>query len=219
MMDGLVNSNTDRAPPNRHLDKAEAVRHLLHAAVRMFAIGEDPFAIHLLIQSAEKLLIDLAKNRGIDLAFDWETVIKAEYRREFFKMYRETYNFFKHADKDTTDLPVHNISEGNAVALTMAIENYKTMFGTLTEHMKLFRFFARLWKPKWFSSSMEDAVPEEKMESFKRGIATLRTATPAEFFNAVRENREDEALESERKSDVSDAVDFYSTRFEDMTEK
>jgi len=79
-------------------------------------------------------------DRGVDLTFDWETVIKTEYQREFFKMYRETYNFFKHADKDTADLPVHNIAEGNAVALTMAIENYKTMFGTLTEHMKLFSF-------------------------------------------------------------------------------
>ena len=215
-----MNSNVDRGPPKRRMDKAEAVRHLIHAAVRMFAIGEDPFAVHLLVQSAEKLLIDLARNRSVDLVFDWETVIKDECQREFFKMYRETYNFFKHADKDTSDLPVHNIAEGNAVALTMVIENYLTMFGALTEHMKRFRFFARLWKPKWFSRAMEDAVPEEKMEGFKNAMVTLRSATPAEFFNATGENRQaDEALESERKSDVSDVLDFYSTRFGDMPEK
>jgi hypothetical protein len=79
----------------------------------MFAMGEDPFAIHLLVQSVEKLLIDLARNRGVDLAFDWEAAIKTEYQREFFKMHWETYNFFKHADKDTADLPVHNWG-GNA---------------------------------------------------------------------------------------------------------
>jgi len=212
-----VNSNVDRGPPKRYLDKAEAVRHLIHAAVRMFAIGEDPFAIHLLVQSAEKLLIDLAKNRGVDLAFDWEAVIKTEYQREFFKMYRETYNFFKHADKDTAELPVHNIAEGNAIGLLMAIENYLTLLGTPTEHMKLFRFFARLWKPKWFSRAMEDAVPEDKKEVFQKAMTTLRTATPAEFFNATGADRP--MLESERKSDVSDTLTFYSTRFEDVVEK
>jgi hypothetical protein len=38
---------------NRHakctLDKKEAIRHLIHAATRMVAAAEDPFAIHLLV--------------------------------------------------------------------------------------------------------------------------------------------------------------------------
>lgn len=42
--------------------KQEAVKHLLHAAIRLLGAREDPFAIHLLIQSADKLLIDLAKH-------------------------------------------------------------------------------------------------------------------------------------------------------------
>ena len=207
-----------RDPPKRYLDKGEAIRHLIHAAVRMIAAGEDPFAIHLLIQSAEKLLIDVAKKRGDALAFDWEDVIKPEFQSEFFTLHRETYNFFKHANKDTQDLPVHNIAEANACFLAMAIENYRVIFGDITEHMKIFRFFTRLWKPKWFSSAVENLVPEEKVEWVKSALSTLRSATPAEFFKAVLESPSgNKGFEQERTSDVSDGLEFWSTPFEKQT--
>jgi hypothetical protein len=161
-------------------------------------------------------LIDLAKKRGVELAFNWETVIKPEYRREFFQMYRETYNFLKHGDNDESDLPVHNIAEGNAVALTMAIENYMTMFGMITEHMKTFRFFALLWKPKWFSREIENIISKERMEYFTSAMGTLRTATPVQFFEALQESRANyNNLERERTLDVSDGHEFYTTPFED----
>src|SRR5207253_6044781 len=93
-LQGAFLLNDEREEPRRLLNRREAVRRLIHAAVRMFAIGEDPFAVHLLIQSADKLLIDIAKKRAVDLAVDWENLIKEEHRSEFFAMYRETYNFF-----------------------------------------------------------------------------------------------------------------------------
>jgi hypothetical protein len=207
----------DREPPKRYSDKGEAIRHLIHAAVRMIAAGEDPFAVHLLVQSAEKLLIGVAKKRGDTLAFDWEDVIKPEYHSEFFKLHRETYNFFKHADKDTEDLPVHNIAVSNACFLAMAIENYRTVYGDITEHMKIFRFFTRLWKPDWFSATVETLVPEQKVEWVKNALSTLRTATPAEFFKAMLESQAGKDLERERNSDVSDGFEFWSTPFEKQT--
>jgi hypothetical protein len=207
-----VTSDDGRDPPKRYLDKREAIRHLIHAAVRMIAIGEDPFAIHLLIQSAEKMLIDLAKKRGDALAFDWEDVIKPDHQSEFFKLHRETYNFFKHANKDTQDLPVHNIAEANACFLAMAIENYRVIFGTITEHMMVFRFFTRLWKPK---SAIESLVFDKKVERAKSAISTLRSATPAEFFKGMLESQEgNKALKRERTSDVSAGLAFWSTPFE-----
>ncbi len=50
--------------PIRTLDKQEATRHLIHAAIRMFSEEEDPFAIHVLIHAAENTLIDVAKKSG-----------------------------------------------------------------------------------------------------------------------------------------------------------
>jgi len=49
-----------QGPPRRYLDKEEAVRHLIHCAIRMVMREEDPFAIHLLVQSADKMLGGIA---------------------------------------------------------------------------------------------------------------------------------------------------------------
>jgi hypothetical protein len=48
----------------RTVDKQEAIRHLIHTAIRLIAKREDPFAIHVPVHSADKLLIDMANNRA-----------------------------------------------------------------------------------------------------------------------------------------------------------
>src|SRR4051812_36416931 len=93
-------TDADLPEPRRTLDKREALRHLIHTAIRLVARMEDPFAVHLLVHSADKILIDLAKQNGHNLRIDWELYIKDEYHNEFFKRHRETYNYFKHADRD-----------------------------------------------------------------------------------------------------------------------
>ena len=60
----------------------------------MIAAREDPFAIQLLIQSADKLLIDVARKRGKKLTFTWTEAIKPEYRDAVIRTIRETANFF-----------------------------------------------------------------------------------------------------------------------------
>jgi hypothetical protein len=73
-----------RGAPRRRLTKQQAVRHLIHGAVRLLAAGEDPFATHLLIQSADKLLIDLAKHSATrKLVYDW-TALKFTGRHSIF---------------------------------------------------------------------------------------------------------------------------------------
>jgi hypothetical protein len=212
-----VSGDDEREDPRRLLDRPEAVRRLIHAAVRMFAISEDPFAVHLLVQSADKLLIDIAKGRGVTLVFDWEIFIKDEHQSEFFAMYRETYNFFKHADRGPDTLPVYDIAAMNAAQLTIAVENYAAIFGRITSHMAVFRIFARLWKPNWFPKKFEDFVPGERADEFATAIATMRAATPGEFLGIITENRiGNEVLEQERSADLAENVEFYSTAFQNM---
>ncbi len=113
-----------RREPRRRLDKKEAVRHLIHCAARLVAAGEDPFAIHTLVQSADKLLIDLSKKTGKALAFRWDEVIRSEYREALLQVHRETFNFFKHADKDhDAQLHVGNITSLNVLILAVCISN------------------------------------------------------------------------------------------------
>ncbi|SCB37664.1 hypothetical protein GA0061098_1007158 [Bradyrhizobium shewense] len=213
-----MNEQSERGEPDRYVDQPEAVRRLIHSAIRMFAIGEDPFAIHLLIQSADKLILDIARKRNVSLAFDWEHVIKKEHQREFFQLYRETYNFFKHADKGSERLPVHNIAEGNAAQLSIVIENYLTLFGSATAHMTAFRWFARLWKPSWFFQSIEDLLPQDRAQELLKAWTVMRNGRPQEFFAAAFAKGvwNTAALEEERNLDFADNIEFYSTRFVDM---
>jgi hypothetical protein len=91
----MTNQGTAATSPQRTINKQEAIRHLIHAAVRFLMIGEDPFVIHILAQSADKLLVDVSKNSGKPHAFDVTEFIHPEKKTLFFEKYRETYNYFQ----------------------------------------------------------------------------------------------------------------------------
>ena len=110
---------------------------------------EDPFAVHVLVQSADKLLIDMAKAKGHKLRLDWEDYIKPEYHKAFFAKHRAIYNYFKHADKDfDDDLPIHDIMRLNVMALFICVVNYRELFGEMTHHMVLHLAFTLTLSPE-----------------------------------------------------------------------
>ena len=87
---------------------------------------EDPFVVHLVVQSVDKLH-DVAEKMGTYLEADWEVYIKDEYHSAFFTKYRETYNFLKHAKADyESKLPVYDIMMINVANLFMFLVNYST---------------------------------------------------------------------------------------------
>ena len=109
-------TKSERHEPNRVITKLEGVRHVAHSAIRCQLEGEDPFAIHILAQSAEKVVIDLLKANGIPDPF--HSLIIPARRAEFFESYREPVNFLKHADKDHDGpLPVYDIVRQSDLAL------------------------------------------------------------------------------------------------------
>jgi hypothetical protein len=135
-----------RGPPKRLLSKQEGVRHILHSAIRGTLRCEDPFAIHLLAQSAEKILIDVNTKAGLpDPLF---SMLKPGRATEFFAIYRESYNFLKHADKDGDGyLEVHEIVGSNDLSLFMSTFRYGTLFGKYTAHMFCMMMFAAVQYP------------------------------------------------------------------------
>jgi hypothetical protein len=209
-----------RHPPKRAITKQQAVRHLLHSAGRMIAAREDPFAIHLLIQSADKLLIDLAKKTGRELAFRWDEFIKPEYKNGFIESIRETSNFFKHADKDhDSELYVGEIAKTNILQLGLCIVNYRALFGEWTDHMRLLFNFAKLISPDGFvqldqriqfdavfhkfnDSTLAELLSGWWTDPILRTDPTLRTTVPN--------------LESEKTEDLQDTQPFYDTRISDL---
>ena len=210
----MTTNHGDLPEPRRTLDKREALRHLIHTAVRLIARMEDPFAVHLLVHSADKILIDLAKQKDHELRIDWELYIKDEYHDEFFKRHRETYNYFKHADRDfATDLPVRDIALTNAMNLFITIVNYLHMFGEGTHHMALFLTFAVALMPKII-------VPKDiRGVELLKGARDMQSMTPADFFRTFEEHREGlPSFYPEVAEDIEDVTDFYHLTFLELRE-
>jgi hypothetical protein len=205
-------SDGDRAPPRRHIDKQEAIRHLLHSAIRLVMKQEDPFAIHLLAHSADKMLIDIAKKRGQELRVDWELYIKDDYHKPFFKQHRATYNYLKHAKEDfADDLPVHDIMMLNVMTIFIAIANYTKLFGGHTDHMMLFQVFLMTLSPAIINP------PEPAKTELLKSIGMMQGMTPGSFFETFEENSHIlPKFWAEASKDMQDVVNFYNLSFSDL---
>jgi hypothetical protein len=68
----------ERSPPDREIDKLQAIRHLLHSSIRLLLWEEDPFALHLICQSCDKLIIDCMKADGIESPVNFAAHVKPE---------------------------------------------------------------------------------------------------------------------------------------------
>jgi hypothetical protein len=190
--------------PRRWLGKQEAVRHLIHSAIRLVVKQEDPFAIHLLIHSADKMLIDLAKKRRQELRVDWELYIKDEYHKAFFDKHRATYNYFKHANKDfADDLPVHDIMMLNIMTILICIANYSILLGEHTDHMTLFQVFVMNLSPGIITP--EAAAKTNLLKS----VRMTQSMTPSSFFETFEQNAQMlPRFCGEVAKDLEDITDF-----------
>jgi len=208
----MIAEDLEKARPeaSRTLDKHEAIRHLIHSAIRLIVKMEDPFAVHLLAHSADKMLIDIAKKRGQELRVDWKDYIKPEYHKVFFKRNRETYNYFKHADTDfDDDLPIANIMQMNVMTLFITVANYVQLFGETTDHITLFNVFVMALMPEIIRPTARKGI------ELLKGLHDFENMTPAQCFE-VFENNMGVTLPrylSEAAKDREDIVEFYNLSF------
>ncbi len=139
----------DRPPPKRLMDKLEAIRHLLHASIRMFFWQEDPFALHVILYSCDRLLADYVKKKNIFVTFDWKDYIKDEYHQAFYDLRIETYDFLRHADRRPDHkLGVRDIEKTNELDLLMNVHRYKEITSSHTEHTQQFMSFVFMNRPQ-----------------------------------------------------------------------
>jgi hypothetical protein len=206
-----MTTGTDQEP-SRTFDKQEAIRHLIHTAIRLIAKREDPFAVHVLAQSADKLLIDMAKQLGQELQVDWENYIKPEYHKEFFTKHRAIYNYFKHADKDfADDLPIRDIMRLNVMTLLICTANYNRLFGEITHHMTLLMVFVMALFPKILKPT---TILGAKCLD---GLPDFESMTPNEFFDAFENNLSVlPKFIGEASKDLGDIKEFYLLTFVEL---
>lgn len=204
-----MQEDEDDRTPRRMLNKQEAVRHLLHTAIRLVMTMEDPFAIHLLVHSADKMLVDIARKRGKLLRMDWEDYIKPEFHTAFFRRHRKTYNYFKH-DDFADDLPVHDIAMMNAMQLFVASMNYRSVFEEATDHITLFAFFM-------FNIMPQVIIPDGIGLEIIKSVKATQSMTPKSFFEAFESNSHMlPRFWAEASTDMQDVMDFYYLSFSQL---
>jgi hypothetical protein len=144
------------------MEKLEAIRHLLHASIRMFFWEEDPFALHVVIYSCDRLIMDYAKKKNIFVTFDWKDYIQDEYHQLFHELRFETYDFLRHADRrPDQELGVRDIAGTNETDLLMNVLRFKEIAKIHTEHTDQFVNFIFLNRPQYYKSACQP--PSSKM--------------------------------------------------------
>ncbi len=89
----------------KKIDKPEAARRQIDAAIRMLFNGEDPIAIYKLTMSGLQVLRDLAAKRNKNIVADAiNATLDTKEKKVVLQKMREYDNFLKHAEKDPTEL-------------------------------------------------------------------------------------------------------------------
>lgn len=118
------------------VDKTEAARRQIDAAIRMLFSHEEPVAIHTLAMAALGILKDLAsKNVQSNLDNIIASMIAPEKTKEFWNIIKRPANFLKHADNDPEALLDGVEEEINDFVLLWASLYYKESAHRLTPEM------------------------------------------------------------------------------------
>lgn len=190
----------NRNPPDRTIGKLDAIRHLLHASIRLLLNEEDPFVVHMAAQSCDKLIIDLSKIRGID-TIDISRLLVPERADEFWHVYREAYNYFKHADIDAEDiLEVHNIVASNELGIFLNVVRSTALGLPYDKHSQIYMIYILSYYPDVQRLISIDLFPGtlEVREHFK-------DRTRSEMMDLLRELcAKDAEFQRERERDLID---------------
>jgi len=118
-------------PESLVLSKFDVAERQLNQAIRLFFEGGDPVSVHTLSEAAAQVLYDIRRILGTESKLRDAKLIREEYRKEWLAALAKSRNFFKHADRDPTD--VHEFKEEfnhfsllDGVAMYAAAKHYWT---------------------------------------------------------------------------------------------
>lgn len=118
------------------LNKIEAARRQLDAAIRMLFANEDPVAIHTLCMAAFRILRDLAAKRGDSYIHKvTQASIRPGMEKEFWAAMHVPSNFLKHADRDADAILDEVDEKVNDIIILLACLYYRDLGYQLTPEM------------------------------------------------------------------------------------
>jgi hypothetical protein len=82
------------------IKKLEAARRQMHTAITLWFADGDSVSVHTLACAAHQIVHDInKKNKGAELLLD-SSVIRDEFRKQYFSEMRKAMRFCEHADSD-----------------------------------------------------------------------------------------------------------------------
>jgi hypothetical protein len=147
------------------ISKLEIVEFHLLTAIQMISLEQSEISTHVIVMACEEMILSLATVSNIFLDHDYRIYVKDEHHKEYRKLVRKPYNFFKHADDDPSaryDGPnLDELRTLNEVLTLMNIIGYRKISGKNLEGvaggfctaMLLKR--PKLFRQEWIDSNLE----------------------------------------------------------------
>ena len=139
------------------ISKLDAARRQLLTAIRLYFNHGDIVSTHTLAAAAFKITCNICdKDPSLsDSLTDWvEALVKPENKKEFWKKYHETSNFFKHADHDP-DSAHEFYPEQTENILFHAVYQYRNLTGEWSPEIRLFSTWYMIRHPDAFNTPPE----------------------------------------------------------------
>jgi len=164
------------------INKLDAARRQIDAAIRMTFAGEDPVAIHSVVAAGHRIIRDLCENRGdIEGYLQFTDWINPEYEKDFWQHLNASANYFKHADKDADH--VHEMDDRTSdYMILFASKWYRDLGNSLSVEMKVFANW-------WIAQHPEHMKPDALAKLEKAGTINWRDLT-----NDIKLRSRDECL-------------------------
>jgi len=148
------------------VNKIEAARRQIDAAIRLLFDNEDPIAIHTLTMAGFRILRDLADKQNNNINKVVQSYIKPGMEGKFWGSMQSFANFLKHAKKDP-DAVIDNIQEEvNEAILFIASLYYRDLGCQFTPEM--------LALYGWYSAIHPDLISDDAPKNFQTQLEAVR---------------------------------------------
>ena len=163
------------------INKLDAARRQIDAAIRMTFAGEDPVAIHSIIAAGHRIVKDICEQRGdIESYLKFTDWIAPGYEKEFWSHMNASANFVKHADRDADAIHEMDVETPDFM-IAFSAKWYRDLGHSTSFEMNVFVTWWALQHPKVISPAVlaqfkKAGVRGADIETMKTALATLNRA-------------------------------------------
>jgi hypothetical protein len=129
------------------VNKVEAARRQIDAAIKLLFDGGDPVAVHTLAAAGGRILRDLCAAKGTPFIKSALAAIRPGMEGEFWAAFNGPANFLKHADEDPDGILEGIDEEANDIFLFLAALHYADLGYSLTPEMTVIQTMVTVMHP------------------------------------------------------------------------